>query len=65
MMAVLLTCAQAAAWLRLSEGTIRKMAREGNIPCISIGDGLRFIAAELEDWFGLKFRFNDPGAKHG
>jgi excisionase family DNA binding protein len=61
----LLTCKQAAAWLRLSETTIRKMARERQIPCISLGDGLHFVVSELEDWFGFKFRFDTTEAKYG
>ena len=53
-METILNCAQAAAWLRCSESTIRKMAEQEQIPFIRCGRKLLFIAAELEDWFFCK-----------
>jgi len=50
-METILSCTQAAAWLRCSETTIRKMVKQKQIPYIKCGKRMLFIAAELEDYF--------------
>jgi predicted DNA-binding transcriptional regulator AlpA len=54
MMEILLDCEDVAACLKLSTATIKKMVRQEQLPCIKLKKGLRFIASELEDWFGRR-----------
>ena len=46
----LLTTAEAAALLRMREGTLREHTRRELVPCIRLGRLIRYDAADLADW---------------
>lgn len=46
----ILTSAEAAAYLRVSEAALLKMAAEGSVPARKIGDDWRFLRKALNDW---------------
>lgn len=46
----ILTSAEAAAYLRVSEDALLKMAVEGSVPARKIGDDWRFLRKALYDW---------------
>jgi excisionase family DNA binding protein len=46
----ILTLEEAAAYLRVPEIALRKMATEGGVPAQSIGNEWRFLKRALEDW---------------
>ena len=46
----LLTTAQVAEWLNVSESTIRKWVHYGFIPYVKIGRCVRFIREDIEKW---------------
>lgn len=51
----LLTTDEVAAICRgFSPGSIKRLAKSGEIPSIRIGRSLRFLAAEIEDWIDAK-----------
>jgi excisionase family DNA binding protein len=50
---IILTVSQVAAWLHCSEAKVKKMVKLKEIPFIKFGKELRFILAELDDWFGI------------
>ena len=52
-MHIVLTVPQVAVWLQCSEAKIKKMVKKKEIPFIKYGKELRFILAELNDWFGI------------
>jgi len=45
-----LTLAEAARFVRVSEKTLREMARSGKVPCQKVGRAWRFLKAALESW---------------
>ena len=45
-----LTLAEAARFVRVSEKTLREMARSGRVPCQKVGRAWRFLRAALENW---------------
>ena len=45
-----LTLEDAAAFLRLSEDTVRRRAEQGEIPGREVEGAWRFLLAALEDW---------------
>lgn len=49
-MAKLLTTRDAADVLRLSEYTVRQMARDGRLPAMRLPGGWRFLEADLHRW---------------
>jgi excisionase family DNA binding protein len=46
----LLTVADLARWLRKHENQIRRMAGDGTIPALRIGETWRFDRREIERW---------------
>lgn len=46
----LLTAAELAQYLGLSEGTIRNKASAGEIPSVKLGFALRFRLSEIDAW---------------
>ena len=50
----LMTPEEAAEYLKLSEGTIRNMAADGEIPKVKIGRSLRFRRSDLNRWIDAK-----------
>jgi excisionase family DNA binding protein len=48
----ILTLEEAAAYLRVPEDALRKMAAEGAVPARKIGDAWRFLKRALNDWLG-------------
>jgi excisionase family DNA binding protein len=46
----LMTVKDAASWLQMNEQTIKKLCREGKIPCFKIGKNWRFDREELSEW---------------
>ena len=49
-----LTVAELAKLLLVTEGTVQKWARLKQLPCIRIGDTIRFDGAMLADWIELQ-----------
>jgi excisionase family DNA binding protein len=43
----LLTVEEAALFLRLKPGTVRKMARQHRLPALKVGRGWRFLSSDL------------------
>ena len=37
-----------------SPGSIKRLAKSGDIPCVKVGRSLRFLTAEIEDWIELE-----------
>lgn len=52
----ILTSAEAAAYLRVSEETLLKMAAEGSVPARKIGGDWRFLRKALNDWMRYEGR---------
>lgn len=50
----LMTAEEAAAYLKLNEGTVRHMAASGTIPKVKIGRSLRFRRSDLNAWIEKK-----------
>ena len=50
-MTEMLTIHEVAAWLRVSERTVARLAAAKAIPHVRVGRSLRFGRAELEAWF--------------
>jgi excisionase family DNA binding protein len=46
----LLTTAQVAEWLNLSQSTIRKWVHYGYIPHVKLGRAVRFRKKDVETW---------------
>lgn len=46
----ILTLAEAASYLRVSEEELRKLASEGRIPAQKIGEDWRFLKSAVHDW---------------
>lgn len=54
-MSTLLTLAECAAWLRVSERSIRDAVRSGRIPCVRLSSRiLRFDKATITAKLGIK-----------
>jgi excisionase family DNA binding protein len=53
-----LTSEEAAAYLRVSEAALLKMAGEGGVPAQKIGDDWRFLKRALNDWLRYGGRRN-------
>jgi excisionase family DNA binding protein len=47
---VLMTLDEVCAWLRMSSQAVKKLCREGSIPCAKIGKSWRFSKKSLEQW---------------
>jgi excisionase family DNA binding protein len=45
-----ITAAEAAEYLKLAEGTVRNMARLGEIPSVTFGRSRRFTREALHAW---------------
>lgn len=43
---------EAAVYLRIHVKTLRRLAREGQVPCARIGKYYRFRVSELDHWVG-------------
>ena len=48
-----MTVAQIAAYLQLSERTIYAMAKAGTIPAVQFGDTWRFAKSVIDTWLGV------------
>ena len=46
----LLTAREVARLLRLHEKTVRRMIREGRLPCLRIGRSVRFVVDDIDRW---------------
>ena len=58
-MDVLITAKQVGLWLQLSQGNVRAMARNGQIPSVSLpNDEIRFERAAVEIWLAERTRGN-------
>ena len=49
-MANLLDVGQAAAYLTIKPGYVRRLVRERRIPYVKVGKFVRFEQAELDEW---------------
>jgi len=50
----LLKIAELSKMMAVTEGTIQEWARQKQIPCIRVGDTIRFDGAMLGDWIELQ-----------
>mgnify|MGYP006298435449 CR=1 FL=1 len=57
-MSDIMTTSEVAAYLRLSEATIYKLARAGDIPAIQVGKAWRFSRPLLDKWLDRQMREN-------
>ena len=49
------TVRDVATYLRLKPGTVRAMARRGELPCLKVGTRVwRFRPKEVKDWVNLQ-----------
>jgi excisionase family DNA binding protein len=55
-----LTVAQLAKLLVVTAATVQRWARQRQIPCIRIGDVIRFDGGMLADWFELQAASTRP-----
>jgi excisionase family DNA binding protein len=46
----LITADDVSAMTGFTANTVRRMARQGRIPCRRIGQRVRFVPAEIEQW---------------
>ena len=47
----LITADDVSAMTGFTANTIRRWARQGSIPCRRIGQRVRFVPTEIEQWF--------------
>jgi excisionase family DNA binding protein len=59
----LLNARETATRLRVSEATVRRLARRGELPHLRVGSQIRVDAAELEAW--LRRDVSDDGSRQG
>jgi len=55
-----LNVAELATLLKVTEDTVQRWARKRQIPCIRIGDTIRFDGAMLADWVELQGACTHP-----
>ncbi|MEZ6101710.1 MAG: helix-turn-helix domain-containing protein [Pirellulaceae bacterium] len=60
-----LTIADAAEYLRISERTCWQLARAGEIPCRRIGAQYRFFRSQLENWMQSRDSDTASGGSQG
>jgi excisionase family DNA binding protein len=60
--APLLTVNTVAAWLAVSESTVRRLTRRGELPAIRIGTQLRYRLGAVVDWLERQEVPAAPGA---
>ena len=46
----LLTVGEMAGYLQISDATVYRMVRSGDIPCVRVGRSIRFRLAAVEVW---------------
>lgn len=49
-----LTLSEAARFVRVSQKTLRQMARSGRLPCQKVGRAWRFLRSALENWLASR-----------
>jgi excisionase family DNA binding protein len=59
----LLNARETATRLRVSEATVRRLARRGELPHLRVGSQIRVDATELETW--LRRDVSDDGSRQG
>jgi excisionase family DNA binding protein len=59
----LLNARETATRLRVSEATVRRLARRGELPYLRVGSQIRVDAADLEAW--LRRDVSDDGSRQG
>lgn len=50
----LLTLREVAAYLRVSEKTVRRWVAQGRIPCVRLGRVVRFVAGDVFRWVSAR-----------
>lgn len=50
----LLTSAQVAERLKVSLGTVRRLAREGKLPATYVGSQIRFKSTDIDEYQGMR-----------
>jgi excisionase family DNA binding protein len=56
----LLTSEEAAAFLQIHPKTLQKLARQGSVPALRIGDLWRFRISELDRWVSEEINSSPP-----
>jgi excisionase family DNA binding protein len=51
---VMLTISEVAEYLKLHELTVRRLAREGELPAFKVGRQWRIQRAKLQDWIDAR-----------
>jgi excisionase family DNA binding protein len=59
----LLNARETATRLRVSEATVRRLVRRGELPHLRVGSQIRVDSAELEAW--LRRDVSDDGSRQG
>jgi excisionase family DNA binding protein len=59
-MAAVLDSDEAAAYLRITSHTLRRLARHARIPCFKVGGQWRFRQADLDHWAGAQQEAHKP-----
>ena len=55
----LLTVNEVARWLKLKPSTIRAYAERGSLPCIRVGNRLRFLTSDVGSWIARRHEKGD------
>jgi excisionase family DNA binding protein len=50
----LFTVPEVAALLRVKPSTVRAYAQHGVLPCVRIGNRLRFVPSDIDQWIELR-----------
>ncbi len=64
-MSDLLDVREAAEYLALNDQTVRRLSREGKIPCVKVGGTWRYRLQELENWLGRNQTSSSGPVAHG
>ena len=58
---VMLTISEVAEYLKLHELTVRRLAREGELPAFKVGRQWRIQRAKLQEWIDARSGQGAPG----
>jgi PTS system nitrogen regulatory IIA component len=61
----IMTLSQVAAYLKIAEKTVLRMAHREEIPCAKIGSQWRFVKPMIDNWLVSKMKYFNPDNEHG
>jgi PTS system nitrogen regulatory IIA component len=56
----IMTLSQVAAYLKLAEKTVLRMAHKGEIPCAKVASQWRFVKPMIDNWLFSKMKYYNP-----